>query len=230
MSSEKGIFNIYYGEGNVIYGPNGVDLSEFNCTVRGITRPHERIFESLCNWLIRGLRINQETHTASIQCIINRTTHALIWELMPLASNEDWLNYLQNTSHWQWPLVLLVSVHQNPLINIEAAPADENIDEEVEGANIEAGGTAAPQYMADEGENIPFIVEQLQDEQRELDEAMNADSSDDDDDVPQDWVSNDFSHLVVNDGSSWPSDCRENKIIQGARYHSIEEVKEAVKC
>jgi hypothetical protein len=31
-------------------------------------------------------------------------------------------------------------VHQNPLINIEAAPGDENIDEEVEEANIEAGG------------------------------------------------------------------------------------------
>jgi hypothetical protein len=103
----------------VIYGPNGVDLSEFNCAVRGITRPHERTFESLCNWLMRGLRINQETHTVSVQCVINRTTHALIWELMPLASNEDWLNYLQNASHWQWPLVLPVSVHQNPLINIE---------------------------------------------------------------------------------------------------------------
>jgi hypothetical protein len=39
MSSEKGTFSIYYGEGNVIYGPNGVDLSEFNCALRGITRP-----------------------------------------------------------------------------------------------------------------------------------------------------------------------------------------------
>jgi hypothetical protein len=172
MSSEKGIFSIYYGEGNVIYGPNRVDLSEFNCVVRGITRPHERTFESLCNWLMRGLRINQETHTVSVQCVINRTTHALIWELMPLASNEDWLNYLQNASHWQWPLVLLVSVQQNPLINIEAAPGDENINEEVEEANIEAGGTTTPQYVADEGENIPFIVEQLQDEERELDEAI----------------------------------------------------------
>jgi hypothetical protein len=121
-------------------------------------------------------------------------------------------------------------VHQNPLINIEAAPGDENIDEEVEEPNIEVGGTAAPQCVADEGENIPFIVEQLQDEERELDEAMNADSSDDDDDVPEEWVSSDFSHLVVDDGSSVPSDCRENKIVQGARYHSIEEVKEAVKC
>jgi hypothetical protein len=149
---------------------------------------------------------------------------------MPLASNEDWLTYLQNSSHWQWPLVLLVSVHQNPLINIEAAPGDENIDEEFEEANIEAGGTAAPQCVADEGKNIPFIVEQLQDEERELDEAMNADSSDDDDDVPEESVSSDFSHLVVDDGSSVPLDCRENEIVQGARYHSIEEVKEAVKC
>jgi hypothetical protein len=121
-------------------------------------------------------------------------------------------------------------VHQNPLINIEAAPGDENIDEEFEEANIEAGGTAASQCVADEGENIPFIVEQLQDEERELDEAMNADSSDDDDDVPEEWVSSDFSHLVVDDGSSVPSDCKENEIVQGARYHSIEKVKEAVKC
>jgi hypothetical protein len=94
MSSEKGTFSIYYGEGNVIYGPNGVDLSEFNCAVRGITRPHERIFESLCNWLMSRLRINQKTHTVSVQCVINRTTHTLIWELMPLASNDDWLSYL----------------------------------------------------------------------------------------------------------------------------------------
>jgi hypothetical protein len=50
MSSEKGTSSIYYGKGNVIYGPNGVDLSEFNCAVREITRPHERTFESLCNW------------------------------------------------------------------------------------------------------------------------------------------------------------------------------------
>jgi hypothetical protein len=121
-------------------------------------------------------------------------------------------------------------VHQNPLINIKAAPGDANVDEEVEEPNIKAGGTAAPQYVADEGENIPFIVEQLQDKKRELDEAMNADSSDDDKDVPEEWVSSDFRHLVVDEGSSVPWDCRENEVVQGARYHSIDEVKEAVKC
>jgi hypothetical protein len=39
MSSEKGTFSIYYGEVNMIYKPNGVDLNEFNCAVREITRP-----------------------------------------------------------------------------------------------------------------------------------------------------------------------------------------------
>jgi hypothetical protein len=59
---------------------------------------------------------------------------------------------------------------------------------------------------------------------------MNADSSDDDEDAPEEWVSSDFSHLVVDEGSSVPWDCRENEFVQGARYHSIDEVKEAVKC
>jgi hypothetical protein len=116
------------------------------------------------------------------------------------------------------------------LINIEAAPGDENIDEEVEKPNIEAGGTAAPQCVADEGENIPFIVEQRQDEERELDEVINVDSSDDDEDMHEEWVSSDFSHVVVDEGSSVPSDCKENEFVQGVRYHSIDEVKEIVKC
>jgi hypothetical protein len=63
MSFEKSTFSIYYGEGNVIYGPNRVDLSKFNCAIRGIIRSHERIFESLSNWLMSGLRTKQETHT-----------------------------------------------------------------------------------------------------------------------------------------------------------------------
>jgi hypothetical protein len=59
---------------------------------------------------------------------------------------------------------------------------------------------------------------------------MNIDSSDDDEDVPEEWVSSDFSHLVIDERPSMPWDCRENEVVQGSRYHSIDEVKEAVKC
>jgi hypothetical protein len=59
---------------------------------------------------------------------------------------------------------------------------------------------------------------------------MNVDSSDDDEDVLDEWVSSDFGHLVVDEGSSVTWDCRENEVVQVTRYHSIDEVKEAVKC
>jgi radical SAM protein with 4Fe4S-binding SPASM domain len=120
-------------------------------------------------------------------------------------------------------------VYQNPLINIEAAARDDDVDEEVEEPNIEAGGTVAPQCVDDKGENIPRIVEQLRDEDREFDEAMNADSSDGDEDVPEEWVSSNFSHLVIDEGSSVPWDCRENEIVQSARYPLMREFK-TVEC
>jgi hypothetical protein len=60
-------------------------------------------------------------------------------------------------------------VYRKSLINIKVAAGDEDVDEEVEEQNIEAGGIAASQCVADEGENIPRIVEQLRDEDRELD-------------------------------------------------------------
>jgi Zn-finger nucleic acid-binding protein len=48
------------------------------------------------------------------------------------------------------------------------------------------------------------IVEQLRDEDREFDEAMNADSSDDDEDVLKEWVSSNFSHLIIDERPSVP--------------------------
>jgi hypothetical protein len=77
---------------------------------------------------------------------------------MPLASNDDWLSYLQNANHWQWPLLLFVSVYQKSLINIETAAEDEDVDEKVEEPNIEEGGTAAPQCAADEGRTYPVLL------------------------------------------------------------------------
>jgi hypothetical protein len=58
--------------------------------------------------------------------------------------------------------------------------------------------------VADGGRTYRLLLNSCKTKKRELDEAMNADSSDDDDDVPEEWVSSDFSHLVVDEGSSVP--------------------------
>jgi hypothetical protein len=95
----------------------GVDLSAFKCAVRGMHGPYEKCFESICNWLMRGLRVDPETDGLNVHCVINRTTQCLIWELTPITSNNDWPNYLLNASYWQWPLAVLVSVYLKPLVN-----------------------------------------------------------------------------------------------------------------
>ena len=60
--SSKMQFQVFYGEYNVMYGLNGVDLSAFKCTSSGIDKPLERSFGSICKWLQRGFHVDPETH------------------------------------------------------------------------------------------------------------------------------------------------------------------------
>ena len=43
---------------NVLYGPNGVDLSAFKCTSSAIDKPLERSFGSICKWLQLGFCVD----------------------------------------------------------------------------------------------------------------------------------------------------------------------------
>ena len=44
--SSKMQFQVFFGDYNVLYGPNGVDLSAFKCTSSDIDKPLERSFGS----------------------------------------------------------------------------------------------------------------------------------------------------------------------------------------
>ena len=59
--SSKMQFQVFYGEYNVMYGQNGVDLSAFKCTSSGMNKPLERSFGSICKWLQRGFRVDPLT-------------------------------------------------------------------------------------------------------------------------------------------------------------------------
>ena len=70
--SSKMQFQVFYGDYNVMYGQNGVDLSAFKCTSSAIDKPLERSFGSICNWLQRGFRVDPLTHVT--RCPKQRTT------------------------------------------------------------------------------------------------------------------------------------------------------------
>jgi hypothetical protein len=48
--SESVTVKIYYGIGEIIYGPQGVDLSKFSSVEKNIPRAGERTWEVITNW------------------------------------------------------------------------------------------------------------------------------------------------------------------------------------
>ena len=46
--ADKLIFQIYYGEGEIRYGPNGVDLSGFRHVMKGLSKANERTIVGVC--------------------------------------------------------------------------------------------------------------------------------------------------------------------------------------
>ena len=88
-----------------------------------------------------------------------------------------------------------------------------------------------PQGLADEGERIPGIVEAVQNEDQEARMMEECGDSSDDEDYPLlgEWRDKGFGNPVIQDIRSNEYEYRENEVVQGAKYPSIEAVKDAVK-
>ena len=110
--SSKVTFQIVHGEGNIRFGPDGVDLSDFVMTSKGIDRPAERTFQSIYSWLLRGFRIDQEVYTMSVSVVVSRAIEGYFWELMPMDSTAAWRRYVEMAFERSWPLVIFVSVQE----------------------------------------------------------------------------------------------------------------------
>nr|ABF96456.1 transposon protein, putative, Mutator sub-class [Oryza sativa Japonica Group] len=234
--SNKVTFQIVHGEGNIRFGPDGVDLSDFVMTSKGIDRPAERTFQSIYSWLLRGFRIDQEVYTMSVSVVVSRATEGYFWELMPMDSTAAWRRYVEMAFERSWPLVIFVSVQEKD-INVSMQTED------VEGP-INAGDVVGPSMqneenqpreeqamgMADEGERVGIIVDEMEREDSDNEEADDDASSDEKGDVmATDWANEDFSGLVISEGDHVPWEYKENEVIDGARYAHKDEMKEAVK-
>nr|ABA95137.1 Transposable element protein, putative, MuDR [Oryza sativa Japonica Group] len=234
--SSKVTFQIVHGEGNIRFGPDGVDLSDFVMTSKGIDRPAERTFQSIYSWLLRGFRIDQEVYTMSVSVVVSRAIEGYFWELMPMDSTAAWRRYVQMAFERSWPLVIFVSVQEK----------DTNVSmrtEDVEGPS-NAGDVVGPSMeneenqpreeqamgMADEGERVGIIVDEMEREDSDNEQAEDDASSDEEGDVmATDWANEDFSGLVISEGDHVPWEYKENEVIEGARYAHKDEMKEAVK-
>ena len=70
-------FQVFYGSGEVRYGPEGVDLSEFSSITKKIPRTRERTWISISNWLFKVFGLNLDEHEISVMAVVNRREQLL---------------------------------------------------------------------------------------------------------------------------------------------------------
>ena len=107
--SSKMQFQVFFGDYNVLYGPNGVDLLPLSAHL-AIDKSLEMSFGSICKWLQRGFRVDPETHVMTVQSLVNWEVESDLWELMMIHSTDDWQKYMQTALERGWPLAILVQI------------------------------------------------------------------------------------------------------------------------
>ena len=133
---------------------------------------------------------------------------------------------------------MVIQIHQNVGDFGEGSThttyeVNEELEEDKEEENVQAT-EPEPQGLADEGERIPGIVENMEKEDQDAQIIEQCgDSSDDEDDkrfpVLGEWREEGFGNPVVQDIRSSEFEYRVNEVVQGAKYRTIEDVKDVVK-
>src|SRR6185436_5513409 len=104
-------FQVFYGSGEVRYGPEGVDLSEFSSITKKIPRARERTWISISNWLYKAFSLSRDEHEISVMAVVSRR-EPIFWQLLPLEVMQNWRNYVNISSSRDLPLVLFVQAFE----------------------------------------------------------------------------------------------------------------------
>ena len=207
--SEKLVFKIFYGEGEIIYGPNGVDLSGFPSISKGILRVNERTIQDVRNWMLRRFGLDPERHGLNLQGLVSRVRTGFYWELIDLNGTTIWRKYVEKATERGWPLMILAQAYTKEVVE-EEDRYDEEEDmaknEEENAEDVETNVLTEPIGEADEGERIDHLVEEMRMEDLEHENLAETDSSDEEDTVPvpAEWNNMDFANLAVTEGYSVP--------------------------
>jgi hypothetical protein len=156
---ESVTIKIYYGIGEIIYGPQGVDLSNFNSVEKNVPRAGERTWEVITNWLVKVFSVDLEHQCMSVMALINKST-PVYWELVALKGTPRWRGFIRNSCRVGLPMILFVQVYQ------KGAPSSQ-LHEEVE--NVDDGGGGEEGEGVEEGEGAEGAEEGGQEEEEEGD-------------------------------------------------------------
>jgi hypothetical protein len=93
--SETVTIKIYHGIGEIIYGPQGVDLSNYSSIEKNVPRAGERTLEAITNWLVKAFLVDLEHQCMLVMSLINRST-PVYWELVALEGTPRQRGFIKN--------------------------------------------------------------------------------------------------------------------------------------
>jgi hypothetical protein len=225
--SETVTIKLYYGIGEIIYGRQGVNLSNYSLIKKNVSRVGERTWEAITNWLVKAFSVDLEHQCMSVMALINRSA-PVYWELMALEETPRWRSFIRNSCRVGLPVILFVQVYQKGGSSSQVHEEAEDVDEggggeEGEGAEEGEDAEEGEQQEEEEGDyegeqaSRGYVVTGVLDEgevnsemmrqyQRELEadeRALEEDFSDDDDDDDDDESEDDVLLHWRNSNFSW---------------------------
>ncbi|CAN6344432.1 unnamed protein product [Urochloa humidicola] len=225
--SNSNVIKIHYGNGEIIHGPMGVDLSCFPDTSVEHPNPELASLRDLKEWFVSFFQMDPSVYSVTIQCLYVKSVNPVIFELRDADRTYKWKKWVQWCRRYNVPLTILVQACAKEDVG-EASSSQAPESESVCGANVslehlvigdEGGhgmGVDEVDGLADGGEDAPEIVEELESVDRNAmqeEENLNVedehdDEEDDDDDednaggnrpIPEEWDRPDASSMEAMD-------------------------------
>jgi sugar phosphate permease len=170
--SETVAIKLFYGIGEIIYGPQGVDLSNFSAIEKNVKRAVERTWEGITNWLVKAFVVDLEHQYLSVMALINRSEH-LYWELVPHEGTPQWRSFIRNACLVGLLVILFIQVFQKGSSSSQVHEEAEDVDEGrggEEGEGAEEGDSEGEQTSRgydvtgsiDEGQENPKVMRHYQ--------------------------------------------------------------------
>lgn len=243
--SDSVYVTVFYGPGNVIWGAQGVDLSQFQNFCQSVTRARDRPWSNIRKWLFQCFELDHSQDTITVQAVVNRQRDRIFFELLNMNGTNSWRQYLDFAARSGQRVMLFVQVHQMACtrqaqeVERETEHDIEQVVEEAHEVETEEVGTARQPIareargVLDEGEEIPWLVDQIDMEDEEHNSPADDEGSSDEEDacpLPQGWSSYDHSRLAMNPGENVPWEYKANEVTIGSLYSSKQEVLDAVKA
>jgi hypothetical protein len=126
--SETITIKLYYGIGEIIYGPQVVDLSNYSSIEKNVSRVGERTWEAITNWLVKSFSLNLEHQCMSVMVLINRSA-PVYWELVALEGTPRWRSFIRNARRVGLPVILFVQVYQKGGSSCQVHEETEDVNE-----------------------------------------------------------------------------------------------------